>query len=67
MAFITVATVQEAADPGQEPLLLYKAHAHRHRPGLNFTAYTTLCLWMCVWDHCQYSVPCGGPDSGAWT
>lgn len=51
----------------QEPLLLYKARPrrshHHHHPGLNFPA-SSLCLWMCVWDDCQYSVPCGLPGSG---
>lgn len=65
--FITVATVQ-AVDPGQEPLLLYKA-----RPPTAATTTTTqvltsqhpsLCLGMSIWDHCQYSVPCGW--AGLW-
>lgn len=47
---ITVATVR-AVDPGQEPLLLYKAHPRR--PGLNFLAClsTTPCLWRGLRDH----------------
>lgn len=62
-----MATVQ-AVDPSQEPLLLYKA-----RPPTAATTTTTqvltsqhpsLCLGMSIWDHCQYSVPCGW--AGLW-